>query len=507
MKQCTLLIEFLLHKVLDLKLAKHYDLEYHRNRLLAFFRLSEPFSGNIELSELSLLEIMTELFVYLPKDCYLDISEDSRFDFFLSEITGMLMPLPSRCREVFLKNLSKCSAQDAAKAFFQLCLDSCYIRTDRTSLNIVKDFKTIYGKLTITINTSKPEKDPREIARLRSLPASGYPQCPLCKENVGFQGTPRHQPRHNLRTIPIMLDQEEWLFQFSPYAYFDQHCIILSNDHRPMKICDRSFRLMADFVDLFPEYFIGSNADLPVVGGSILGHDHFQGGLDCLPIRDAEILKSFQLQQIDSVNISLLNWPMCTLRLHSKNREELCRAASLILKTWRNYSDPESDILAFSGDENEPHNTITPLMRKRPDNLYELDLILRNNRSTDQHPLGLFHPHQELHHLKKENIGLIETSGIAILPGRLKIELDGVADCLNQYHASQSLPEISEDSILRKHSDWIHELSNSMVNENSQDFIWDSVVQKFLKVLDHASVFKLENGKFKGLERFIEAIK
>ena len=313
----------------------------------------------------------------------------------------------------------------------------------------------------MTINLSKPEKDPKEIALLKTLPPSRYPNCLLCKENVGYAGRPDHPARQNLRVLPLKLNGEDWFFQYSPYVYYNEHSIVFNARHVPMVISDDTFKRLIDFVDRFPHYFIGSNADLPIVGGSILNHDHFQAGRHTFPMEKAETEADFRHPAYPGLAFGIVRWPMAVLRLRGARKDELLEAASMLLAAWRSYSDPAADILAHTeqpSGERTPHNTITPIARRKSDGGYELDLVLRNNRTSEEHPDGIFHPHRHLHHIKKENIGLIEVMGLAVLPGRLKAELASLAGCLTGETPYDPAELADAAHPLRPHADWLASL-------------------------------------------------
>ncbi|MBW7460126.1 UDP-glucose--hexose-1-phosphate uridylyltransferase, partial [Paenibacillus sepulcri] len=342
----------------------------------------------------------------------------------------------------------------ATDTFYQLNIDSNYIRMDRIRKNQYWKQTTEYGELEITVNLSKPEKDPKEIAMLKTIAPSKYPKCLLCAENIGYAGRADHPARQNLRVIPLELTGEEWYFQYSPYVYYNEHSIVFNSKHVPMRITRETFARLLDFVDSFPHYFIGSNADLPIVGGSILNHDHFQAGRHVFPMETAKVETEFADPSAEELSFGIVNWPMSVLRIHGGSKKDVLQAAGRVLDAWKMYSDPDADVLAFSDINGEriPHNTITPIARLRDNGQYELDLVLRNNRTSEAYPDGIFHPHQELHHIKKENIGLIEVMGLAILPGRLKSELEEITGLLT---GSVSYDKAAvETGSLDKHCHW-----------------------------------------------------
>ena len=361
--------------------------------------------------------------------------------------------------------------------------------------------KTKYGNLDITINLSKPEKDPKAIAMAKSLPSSNYPKCLLCQENVGYAGTLNHPARQNHRIIPLELTKEEWFLQYSPYVYYNEHCIVLKGAHEPMKISRLTFERLLEFVSQFKHYFLGSNADLPIVGGSILTHDHFQGGAYEFAMETAPILKTLNVLNYEDVEVGFVNWPLSVLRLKGESRERLVELGDIILNAWREYSDEALGI--FASTNGTPHNTITPIARFK-NGKYELDLVLRNNRTSDEHPDGIYHPHAHLHHLKKENIGLIEVMGLAVLPGRLKDELEIVKQALVARDS-----KILEESGLEKHLPWLNEMLGryeSVSTDEAMSIVETEVGQKFVEILECCGVYKLTDEGLEGIQRFINSI-
>lgn len=409
-------------------------------------------------------------------------------------IMGCVTPQPSEVIRKFSVLYAE-SPKAATDWFYGMCMDCNYIREYRLKKDVKWIFSSKYGNIEITINLAKPEKDPLDIAKASQIKNTGYPACQLCRENEGYAGRTDYPARQNLRIIPIDILGEKWGLQYSPYVYYNEHCIVLSKVHAPMIIDEKCFRALCCFLDQFPHYFIGSNADLPIVGGSILSHEHFQGGRHTFPIERAEILEHIKLPgQSDDVTCGLLNWPLTTLRLRGKSSEAVAHIAGVILNTWRKYNDPEIDIL--SETDGTPHNTVTPIARKHGE-LYELDLVLRNNRTTPEFPLGLFHPHQELHHIKKENIGLIEVMGLAILPPHLKKELS----LLGKAMVSGADLRTAE---LARHADWAEDiLSRRQVNDqNIGDILREETGAVFVKCLEHSGVFKQDAAGRKAFRRF-----
>ena len=416
-----------------------------------------------------------------------------------TELMGRLTPRPSQVISQFQEKLAD-SPKAATDWFYTFCQDTDYIRRYRIARDVKWVTPTAYGNLDITINLSKPEKDPKAIAAARSAVQSGYPKCQLCRENEGYAGRMNHPARQNHRIIPITIDGQSWFFQYSPYVYYNEHCIVFNGRHVPMKIDRSAFRKLLDFVVQFPHYFVGSNADLPIVGGSILSHDHFQGGHYTFAMERAEIEKAVSFPGFDDVTAGIVKWPMSVIRLRCADDGRLVDLAEKILTAWRAYSDPDAGI--FAETDGEPHNTITPIARKRGDQ-YELDLVLRNNLTTEEFPLGVFHPHPELHHIKKENIGLIEVMGLAVLPSRLKSELSQLAEVL------VSGGDLRADEAIAKHADWAEELKQryTFTAENVMDILHTEVGRVFARVLEDAGVYKCTTEGRAAFERFINSVK
>ena len=398
-----------------------------------------------------------------------------------TRLMGILTPRPSQVIGQF-RSLYRQAPEKATDWYYQFSQDTNYIRRDRIARDVQWKVETEYGQLDITINLSKPEKDPKAIAAARNLPASAYPRCQLCAENEGYAGRVNHPARQNHRIIPITINGSPWYLQYSPYVYYNEHCICLNREHTPMKIDRACFGKLLDFVRQFPHYFVGSNADLPIVGGSILAHDHFQGGRYTFAMERAPVETPFTFPGYEDVCAGIVKWPISVVRLTCADPERLIDLADKILLSWRSYTDREAMILAETGGE--PHNTITPIARRRGEN-YELDLVLRNNLTTPEHPLGLYHPHAELHHIKKENIGLIEVMGLAVLPARLKAELAAVADKL------VSGEDLRDDPLTASHADWAEEFRNryALTAGNALDVVYHEVGLVFAKVLEHAGVY------------------
>ena len=419
-------------------------------------------------------------------------------DLFDTELMGRLTPRPAQVIENFRRLFAE-SPQKATDWYYRFSQDTNYIRRDRIANDIQWKSPTEYGELDITINLSKPEKDPKAIAAARNLPASNYPRCLLCAENEGYAGRVNHPARQNHRMVPITINSTPWFLQYSPYVYYNEHCICLNREHTPMKIDRACFEKLLDFVHQFPHYFVGSNADLPIVGGSILAHDHFQGGHYTFAMAKAPVETPFVFPGFEDVKAGIVKWPMSVIRLTCADRTRLAALADRILQAWRGYTDEAAVI--FAETDGEPHNTITPIARRRGDD-YELDLVLRNNLTTAEYPLGLYHPHNELHHIKKENVGLIEVMGLAVLPARLREELAAVADCL------ATGKDLRADERTEKHADWAEAFAPNytITPENALEIVRAETGKVFAKVLEHAGVYaRNEEGKAAFL-RFMNSI-
>ncbi|MDK0537394.1 UDP-glucose--hexose-1-phosphate uridylyltransferase [Clostridium perfringens] len=490
------LIDRLIEISINNNLIEDIDTVYTRNRLLSLFN-ENSYTPCGEKLTLSFHETLNELInIAIEKN----IIEDALYskDIFSSDIMNIFLPTPSLINKEFYKRYA-ISPKESTDYFYSLSKSSNYIRTDRIAKNINFKAPSKYGTMDITINLSKPEKDPKEIALARNSVKSNYPKCLLCIENEGYEGTVTHPDRANHRMIRLNLNDRTWMLQYSPYLYYNEHCIILSEDHVPMKIDISTFKNLLSFVDKFPHYFAGSNADLPIVGGSILSHEHYQGGNHRFPLNDAKKLFDFSINGFEDVECEAIKWPISTIRLRGENIDSLVLASDLILKKWRDYSDETLDILAYSNKE--MHNTITPMVRKE-DGKFVVDLSLRNNRTSKEHPLGIFHPHEEVHHIKKENIGLIEVMGLAVLPGRLLKELEKIKEYLKN--------EISLDNIEEYHRSWALELKKKFDYLKSStelnDFVNKELSNKFVSVLEHCGVFKLNEEGLEGFKRFTDSI-
>lgn len=419
-------------------------------------------------------------------------------DLFDTSLMGRLTPPP---REVIAKfrALYAQNPVEATNWYYKFSQDTNYIRRDRIARDMQWKADTAYGELDITINLSKPEKDPKAIAAARDLPAASYPKCQLCPENAGYAGRVNHPARQNHRIIPITIDQTPWYMQYSPYVYYNEHCIVFNSVHTPMKIDRACFRKLLDFIGQFPHYFVGSNADLPIVGGSILAHDHFQGGRYEFAMAKAPVETELHFTGFDDIRAGIVRWPMSVIRLTAADPDRLVELADRILNAWRGYTDAEATI--FAETDGVPHNTITPIARRRGSD-YEIDLVLRNNLTTEEHPLGLYHPHAELHHIKKENIGLIEVMGLAVLPARLKNELAVLGEKMVKGE------DLRADPLTASHAEWAERImqENEVTADTVTDILQREVGLVFAQVLEHAGVYKrTEEGK-KAFLRFAESV-
>ena len=478
-------------------LCSPLDRVYLSNQLAD--KLAVTLDGGLpEPREAELPEILAGLCDHAVKTGLIPADTVTYRDLFDTALMGILTPRPSEV----IARFESLAATDPVKAtdwFYKLSCDANYIRRDRIKRDLRWTVDSRYGEIELSINLSKPEKDPKAIAAAKLLPQSGYPKCLLCHENEGYAGNEAKPARQNLRQIPFDMDGCRWYLQYSPYVYYNEHCIALSEKHEPMKIDRSTFAKLLGFVSRFPHYFIGSNADLPIVGGSILSHDHMQGGRHVFPMERAKIVCPVSFPGFDSVRCGIVDWPLSVLRLRSADKDAMIALADRILTAWRVYSDPACTV--FAETDGEPHNTITPIARMR-DGEYELDLVLRNNLTTPEHPLGLYHPHEELHHIKKENIGLIEVMGLAVLPARLKSEMAKTADAIT------SGADLRADPVLAKHADWVDELRQkyNFTKENVNEILFREIGAVFVRVLEDAGVYPATEAGREGFLRFLSTL-
>ncbi len=473
---------------LETGLITEEDRIFTTNELLELLNLDEYEEPEETYTDVELESTLAEILDYACENGLLEDSIVYR-DLFDTRIMGLLTPRPHEVIRAFQELYAK-SPKEATDAYYKFSQDTDYIRRYRIARDRKWVTSTPYGDLDITINLSKPEKDPKAIAAAKAAKQSGYPKCQLCMENIGYRGRTNHPARQNHRVMPITVNGKPWGFQYSPYVYYNEHCIVFNSQHTPMKIERDTFAKLLDFVRQFPHYFVGSNADLPIVGGSILSHDHFQGGNYEFAMAKAPIEASFTIKGYEK-------WPMSVIRLQHAEPDRLVDLADHILELWRGYTD--KDAFIFAETDGEPHNTITPIARKRGE-IFELDLVLRNNITTEEHPLGVYHPHAELHHIKKENIGLIEVMGLAVLPARLKPELELLAEYM------VSGKDIRSNETLEKHADWVEEFLpkyGTITQENVMDIIQEEVGIVFMKVLECAGVYKCDEKGRKDFRKFI----
>lgn len=481
------------------ELVAQADKRYMINQLLEVFHEDEYEEQDVSAEEIALTEVLDTLTDMAYERGIIESNDIVTRDLFDTKLMGIITPRPSQVIAEFEENYGE-SPQKATDLFYKFSQDNNYIRRDRIKKDIRWKVDSPYGKIDITINLSKPEKDPKAIAAAKNAPQSAYPKCQLCMENEGYAGRMNHPARQNHRIIPIHINGSQWGFQYSPYVYYNEHCIVFNGQHVPMKIEHATFVKLFDFIKQFPHYFLGSNADLPIVGGSILSHDHFQGGHYRFAMADAAMEKQITIPGYEDVEAGILHWPLSVIRIRHKDEKRLIALADHILEKWRGYTDAEAYI--FAETDGEPHNTITPIARKNGE-VYELDLTLRNNITTEECPLGLYHPHSEYHHIKKENIGLIEVMGLAVLPSRLKGEMELLADCL-----VKNMP-IEEHEQLIKHKEWADKIRDKYaeINEtNVMDILQEEIGQVFVGVLEDAGVYKCTEEGRKAFDRFIAVL-
>ena len=481
-------------------LIKETDKMYVINRLLEKLGLDayEP-TGEVCTAIEEIDEILKGILDFAVEKGLIENDSVVYRDLFDTEVMDILTPYPSTVIDKF-NSLYEKSSKDATDYFYKLSCDNNYIRRGRIKKDVKWEVESPYGEIEITINRSKPEKDPKASAAAKLQASVSYPACQLCVENEGYAGRVNHPARANHRIIPIDIVGQEWCFQYSPYVYYNEHCIVFNSKHVPMVIDDKVFGKLLDFITRFNHYIVGSNADLPIVGGSILTHEHFQGGNHVFAMRKAESEKFYTIAGYEDIEVSRLNWPMSVIRLKSSDTAKICELSAKILAAWRGYSDEAAFI--FAETEGTPHNTITPIA-SMADGKYVMDLVLRNNITTEEHPMGVYHPHAEYHHIKKENIGLIEVMGLAVLPARLVEELDAVADCLVN-NKLMNTPETES------HAQWAEMIKANYADINSDnvmDILHDEVGKVFVGVLEHAGVYKrTEEGKA-AFDRFVATIK
>jgi len=493
-------IKRLINYGLDKGLISWEDELYVRNRLLEILKLDEYEEVEAEREKLQNPQpILDEILDYAYEKGILTENTVTYRDILDTKLMDCFMPRPSEVIRRFRSDYD-ISPETATGNYYRMSIASNYIRTERTDKNISWKAATAFGELDITINLSKPEKDPVAIAAMKHMKSTTYPKCLLCKENEGFAGTLSHPARNNHRIIPLELCGEEWFFQYSPYVYYNEHSIVFKGSHEPMRISNKTFDRLLEFVEKFPHYFIGSNADLPIVGGSILSHDHFQGGNYRFAMEAAPVLQEVSIGGYEDIKACIVNWPLSVVRIRSGNRQRLSMLGGKILDAWRKYTDESVDIIAET--KGEPHNTITPIARYSRGE-FELDLVLRNNRTSEEHPLGIFHPHSDVHHIKKENIGLIEVMGLAVLPARLVNELELLKDCL------KGTRDIEQYEELEQHKNWFLKLKEKYFGSDADldEVLKVEVGKIFEKVLLDAGVFKLDSRGLEAFLRFINSIR
>ena len=489
-------IDSLVSYAMNRGLAEPVDYQVLTNRLLDILRLDDYELSDEPQSE-DLEEILAGILDYAVAHGLCEDNITAR-DIFDTRIMGAVTPMPREVVRTFREKYAR-SPETATDWYYRFSCDTDYIRRYRIAKDMRWKYPSQYGEMDITINLSKPEKDPKAIAAAKNAPQTAYPKCQLCRENEGYAGRMNHPARANHRIIPITVCGEDWCLQYSPYVYYNEHCIVFNSQHVPMKIDRSAFEKLLDFVKDFPHYFVGSNADLPIVGGSILSHEHFQGGHYQFAMEKAGLEKEVCFKGFEDVKAGIVKWPMSVIRLDGSDPQRLAELADKILTCWRGYSDESVGVVAFS--DGEPHNTITPIARRRGE-LYELDLVLRCNITTPEHPLGVFHPHADKHHIKKENIGLIEVMGLAVLPSRLKQELTDLASAI------VSGTDIAADAVLNKHALWVEELKKqyTFTEENALDIILKETGRVFTEVLEDAGVYKNTSEGRAAFLKFIGAV-
>lgn len=502
-------ISKLLDYAIENDFIKSIDKIYFRNQLMDILHIYEwEEVKKYKTNNLDLYEILDNILAYA---CEKNIIEDTITckDLLDSKIMGLFTPFPSVVQEKIENFLKKSEIDKATDYFYNLSKNNNYIRMNRINKNIYFESESEYGNLEITINLSKPEKDPKEIAMQKNIKNNtSYPKCLLCYENMGFAGNLKHPARQNLRLFPLKLTDEDWYMQYSPYVYYNEHCIIFCKEHRPMVINEKAIERLIDFVSIFPNYFLSSNADLPIVGGSILSHDHYQGGKHEFPMAKSKIEEKIIFKNFEEVEAGIVKWPLSVIRLRSQNRKKLISLSKKIMDAWKEYSDEDCNIFAYTN--NERHHTVTPVVRKNK-NDFEIDLVLRDNRTDSEHPLGIFHPHSEYHNIKRENIGVIEVMGLAVLPGRLQKEMSLIADIIKNKNSNIFI-EIEKNQEIQKHLEWIksfytlYDFSKLTKDEIIHKVLYKEIGNTFKKCLEDAGVYKRdEKGKL-GFLRFIDFV-
>ena len=489
-------IDSLVSYAMNRGLAEPVDHQVLTNRLLDILR-KDDYEPSDEPQSEDLEEILAGILDYAVAQGLCEDNITAR-DIFDTRIMGAVTPMPREVVRTFEEKYDR-SPVEATDWYYQFSCDTDYIRRYRIAKDMRWKYESTYGEMDITINLSKPEKDPKAIAAAKNAPQTAYPKCQLCRENEGYAGRLNHPARANHRIIPIRVSGEDWCLQYSPYVYYNEHCIVFNSKHVPMKIDRAAFEKLLDFVKAFPHYFVGSNADLPIVGGSILSHEHFQGGHYRFAMENAGMEREVTFKGYEDIHAGIVKWPMSVIRLNGRQPERIAELADKILTCWRGYSDETVGVVAFS--DGEPHNTITPIARRRSD-LYELDLVLRCNITTPEHPLGVFHPHADKHHIKKENIGLIEVMGLAVLPSRLKQELTDLAAAI------VSGADIAADEVLGKHAPWVEELKKqyTFTEDNALDIILKETGKVFTEVLEDAGVYKNTPEGRAAFLKFVDAV-
>ncbi len=489
-------IDSLVSYAMNHGLAEPVDHQVLTNRLLDLLH-KDDYEPSDEPQTEDLEEILAGILDYAVANGLCDDGITAR-DIFDTRIMGAVTPMPREVIRTFRENYAK-SPVEATDWYYRFSCDTDYIRRYRIAKDMRWKYPSPYGEMDITINLSKPEKDPKAIAAAKNAPQTAYPKCQLCRENEGYAGRMNHPARANHRIVPIEICGANWCLQYSPYVYYNEHCIVFNAEHVPMKIDRSAFDKLLDFVRVFPHYFVGSNADLPIVGGSILSHEHFQGGHYTFAMETAEIEKEVSFAGYEDISAGIVKWPMSVIRLTGKDPARISELADKILTVWRGYSDESVGVIAFS--DGEPHNTITPIARRRGED-YELDLVLRCNITTEEHPLGVFHPHADKHHIKKENIGLIEVMGLAVLPSRLKKELTDLAQAIVDGK------DIASDEVLSKHAPWVEELKKqyTFTQDNAMDILMQETGKVFAAVLEDAGVYKNTDQGRAAFVAFVDAV-